>query len=304
MLVDRSFLNATIVPDLSFATLEPTPNITPRVIAALPKPDVKLDAECPPIKYIHRSLKDGEVYFLFNESAEAQTRTATLAGNGQVQVWDAGDGTVHPLAGVAKADGTVAVPLTLMPHESRFIVIGTVPPTAAQPWPTISTSTMVADLNGDWSVQLGDNPQKTALKPWSELGVDSFNGIAEYHKSISMAATPQGQRIYLDLGDLNDVARVRVNGKELEARSWAPYVWDVTDAVKSGDNAIDVQVQVAMLGGGRGGGGGGGGGGRGGRGGRGAAAGAPTTNPAAVGAAAAAPAVAHGLLGPVRLIAQ
>ena len=101
------------------------PGITPRVIAALPPPDVKLDTACPGIKYIHRTLKDGDVYFFFNESAQAQTRTATLAGTGQVQVWDPSSGKIQPLEGAPKAAGSVDVPLALASHETRFIVIGT-----------------------------------------------------------------------------------------------------------------------------------------------------------------------------------
>jgi hypothetical protein len=89
---------------------------------------VKLDSACPPIKYTHRSLKDGEVYFFFNESNETQTRTATLAGTGQVSVWDAASGTIHPLDGVTQtAANRVTVPLTLAGQEARFIVIGTLP---------------------------------------------------------------------------------------------------------------------------------------------------------------------------------
>jgi hypothetical protein len=83
----------------------------------------KLDAACPPIKYLHRALKDGDVYFFFNESNETQSRTATLAGTGQVQVWDATSGTIQPLDGVAPAAGSVAVPLTLTNYEARFIVL-------------------------------------------------------------------------------------------------------------------------------------------------------------------------------------
>jgi hypothetical protein len=124
MVVDRTFLNAGGPPDLSFATLEPSAEITDRVVAALPPPDVKLDTPCPPIKYIHRYYKDGDVYFFFNESTETQTRTATLAGTGPVHVWDANTGTIQPLAGVGPATGSVAVPLTLANHETRFIVIG------------------------------------------------------------------------------------------------------------------------------------------------------------------------------------
>jgi len=124
MVVDRTFLHPEAgAPDLSFATIEPTPEITGRVVAALPPPEVKLDTACPPIKYIHRALKDGEVYFFFNESNETQSRTATLAGTGEAQVWDAASGTIHPSEGVVKEGGTVAVPLTLTNYEARFIVL-------------------------------------------------------------------------------------------------------------------------------------------------------------------------------------
>jgi hypothetical protein len=124
MVVDKNFLHASGPPDLSFATLlEPSGDITDRVVSALPTPDVKLDSACPSIKYIHRSLKDGEVYFFFNESNETQTRTATLAGTGQAQIWDAASGTIHPLNGATQTSGNVTVPLTLAGQEARFIVL-------------------------------------------------------------------------------------------------------------------------------------------------------------------------------------
>jgi hypothetical protein len=125
MVVDKTFLHPEAgAPDLSFATIEPTPDITPKVVAALPKPDVKLDAACAPIKYMHRSLKDGEVYFFFNESDQAQTRTATLAGSGRTQVWDANSGNIAPLTGATAEKDAVRFSLALGPYESKFVVIG------------------------------------------------------------------------------------------------------------------------------------------------------------------------------------
>ena len=125
MIVDKTYLHPEPgTPDLSFATLEPAGTITPQVVAALPKPDVKLDAACAPIKYMHRSLKDGEVYFFFNESPQTQARTAMLTGTGTVQIWDAATGKIVPLAGATPAQGNVSVPLSLASHEARFIVIG------------------------------------------------------------------------------------------------------------------------------------------------------------------------------------
>ena len=124
MVVDRTFLHAGGPPDLSFATLvEPSPNITDRILAALPSPDVKLDPPCPSIKYLHRVLKDGDVYFFFNESDDTQSRTAMLAAAGQAQILDAASGTIQPLTGATETAGSLSVPLTLTNHEAKFIVL-------------------------------------------------------------------------------------------------------------------------------------------------------------------------------------
>jgi len=261
LVVGQTFLHPEAgAPDLGFATLEPQPAITARVLAALPAPDVALDSPCPPLKYIRRNLKDGDVYFFFNESAQTQSRIVTLAGSGRVQVWDAASGTVQPLAGVAPAQGSVAVPLSLGPQEARFLVIGPLPPGAGDPFPSVSASEPVAELGGDWSVTLGDRPLTTALKPWRELAGATFAGTADYKRDFTAPAPlPSGKRIYLDLGNVHEIARVRLNGKELEARAWPPYVWDVTGAVVPGANALEVQVELPPLGAQRGFGGGGGG---------------------------------------------
>src|ERR1039457_1767094 len=95
MVVDKTFKDAKGAPDLSFATLvEPAGDITPRVIAALPKPDVKLDPEFPRLTYTHRSWRDAEMYFFFNESTRAESRMATIAGHGQAQAWDLATGEI------------------------------------------------------------------------------------------------------------------------------------------------------------------------------------------------------------------
>jgi beta-galactosidase GanA len=125
MVVDQSFLHADMkAPDLSFATLEPTVDVTAKVIAALPKPDVKLDAAAPTVKYTHRALKDGDVYLFYNESTQPQARKATINGTGVVQVWDPNTGKIQPLEGVDKAQGSITIPMALAGQETRFIVIG------------------------------------------------------------------------------------------------------------------------------------------------------------------------------------
>jgi hypothetical protein len=281
LVYDRSFLRAEAkAPDLGFATLvESTPELTDRVVAALPA-DVKLDSPCAPVKYLRRTLKDADIYFFFNESDQPQARTATLAGTGTVQVWDAATSAIQPLAQVAKAQGTAAVPLALAPHETRFIVIGTLPGGNVAPAPTGSDREVVASLDGDWSVTLGDKKVTGALAPWSKLGFEAATGTATYEKTFTApAGAGAGKPVYLDLGNVREFARVTVNGTALPARGWPAYRWDITQALRPGSNTLVVQVEVPAAGGGRGGFGGGGGaaagaaGGRAGRGGAGGRAG-------------------------------
>lgn len=129
LIPDQSFLKAAKGPvDLSWALLEPSGELTDRVIAALPQPDVKLNEPCPDIKYTHRKLRDADLYFFFNESTSDKfARMTTLAGNGQAQVWDGMTGRVEGIEGAVSRDGFVTVLLELAPYETRFIVIRPMP---------------------------------------------------------------------------------------------------------------------------------------------------------------------------------
>jgi len=54
--------------------------------------------------------------------------------------------------------------------------------------------------------------------------------------------------VYLEIGDVHDYAKVILNGKDLGARAWAPYRWDVTAALKKGDNDLKIEVNATPAG--------------------------------------------------------
>jgi hypothetical protein len=304
LVVDKTFLNAKDKPDLSFATwIEPSGDITPRVIAALPKPDVILDSPWQRLTYTHRTWRDADMYYFFNESTQEQSRTATVTGHGQAQVWDLATGEIHPMAAAASDGDAVRFPLVLGPYEAKVIVVGPLPDGAAAPEPSLVSGNTLAELGGEWTLDLNGKQVTTALKAWEELGAPSFAGPAMYRKQFTAPAMPAGRRVFLEMADVHDYARVKLNGKELEGHAWPPYRWEVTDVVKVGSNDLEVEVRAVT--------GGrapaaapapvGAAGGRGGRGGRGQA------TPGTAGATATggnATSTASGLLGPVRLVAR
>ncbi len=116
LILDKTYLDMKEKPDLSFATLiESSGDITPAVIAALPKPDVKLDASFPRLTYTHRKWADGDMYFFFNESTATEKRMATIAGHGPAQDWDMATGEIHPMTAANAEGDSVSVPLMLGP---------------------------------------------------------------------------------------------------------------------------------------------------------------------------------------------
>jgi hypothetical protein len=295
LVVDKTFMSAAkdAVPDLSFATLiEPSGDITERVVAALPKPDVALDAAWQRLTYTHRSWRDAEMYFFFNEGSQEQSRTATIAGRGQAQVWDLATGEIHPISGATAENDSVRFSLALGPYETKVVVVGPVPSGVAAPEPSLVSGNTLADLGGDWTLDLNGKQVTTPLKSWEDLGTPSFAGPATYRKQFTATAAPAGKRLFLEIAAVHDYARVKLNGKELEGHAWQPYRWEVTNAVKAGANDLEVEVRATA----------------GGRGGMGQAVpGTPAVPPSAGNSArgrGSAPPPASGLLGPVRLVAR
>jgi hypothetical protein len=309
LVVDKTFLDAKDAPDLGFATLiEPSGDITPRVIAALPKPDVKLDSPWQRLTYTHRSWRDGEMYFFFNESNKEESRMATIAGHGQAQAWDLGSERIHAISGATAEGDSVRFPLVLEPYEAKVVVVGPLPDEARDSEPSLVSGTTLEELGGDWTLDLNGKHLTTPLKSWEELGTQSFVGPGIYHKQFTAPTVPAGKKVYLEIADARDYVRIRVNGATFDAQAWQPYRWDITSSLQAGSN--DLQINVYASPAGRGGGSGvptsaasGAAGGRGGQ-----------VGPAGSATAINAPGggnlrgmfwpVASGLLGPVRLVAR
>ena len=225
VVVERSFLEAKEKPDLSFATLiEPGGDVTASVVAALPKPDVALDGPCPPLKYTHRAWRDGDLYFFFNESDKKQSRTAVVAGRGQAQVWDAGTGQIHWMTAAVSEKDSVRLPLVLQPYEAKIVVIGSAPAGVAAPEPSFASGDVIAEL---------------AAEP----------GATKFQAQVDVPSKPAGKRLFLECDDVHDYARLSVNGKDLDARAWQPYRWDVTGAMLAGANRIEIEVRTLPPGG-------------------------------------------------------
>ena len=109
-------------------------------------------------------------------------------------------------------------------------------------------------IDPPWEVSFAPGwgaPEKVtfdSLTDWTksdETGIKFYSGKASYKKSFELPASAlrnPSSALILDLGDVRDLATVRVNGREFPTLGLAPGQLDLTSALQPGTNAIEVIV--------------------------------------------------------------
>jgi hypothetical protein len=109
------------------------------------------------------------------------------------------------------------------------------------------------EVGGPWRVSFPPNlgapseitlPQLASLHKHADLGVRYFSGTAAYRNTVRIPAnaTAGGKRVFLDLGWVEVMAEVELNGRNLGVLWKPPFRIDVTDAIRAGDNELQVRV--------------------------------------------------------------
>jgi hypothetical protein len=209
------------------------------------------------VQFAHRQLKNGDIYFVDNRSDHDETIEATfrVAGN-EPELWHAESGDTESVS-FKVADGRTTVPLHLEAWGTVFVVFHKPTSQTSHTIPEV-TETNVTTIDGPWNVSF--QPDRGApnsitldeLSDWShsdDPGVKYFSGVGTYTKTVQ--ASPQwfrkGSRMWIDLGDVKNLAAVTVNGKNLGETWHAPYRVDVTSALKPGANQITIEVVNAWV---------------------------------------------------------
>ncbi len=203
------------------------------------------------VLFLHRQLDDGDVYFVNNRVNRAERIEARFRVVGKApQLWRADTGAVEPLS-YRIENGVTIVPLEMIAEDSFFVVFRT---------PTAETSATVAKTNrksvltleGNWTVSFQPGrgapevvtlPTLASLSEHSDSGIKYFSGIATYTKRFTLPReVKRGQSVMLDLGNLGDMAEVRINGQLIGTVWHAPYQIDVGKSVRAGANELEVKV--------------------------------------------------------------
>jgi len=202
----------------------------------------------------HRRSDDADWYFVSPaRQNEGFVGDVGFRCAGEVEIWHPETGLSEKVHSASVKDGRTWVPLALAPHESRFVVFRRGGKLETEtPRTVVSAANDVTALAGPWKVLFPEGwgmPSEMmieALKPWKELGTTTeakaFSGTADYLIDFTVDKVDANTIVLLDLGRVESLANVEVNGKDLGDVWSQPYRIPLTGAVKVGRNTLKVSV--------------------------------------------------------------
>jgi hypothetical protein len=220
------------------------------VLNVAPDFELKFDK---PVLYIHRTLPDMEIYYVSNQNEEAININPGFKVSGrQPEAWDAVTGETRILPEFSSADNITTVPLTLQPLQSLFIIFRKPVGDKVANAVNFPKELPVTEIKSPWQVTFDAKmrgPRQpvmfNTLTDWTLSTNDSikyYAGTAIYKNTVKLPKPIKGQHLYLNLGDVKLMAKVKVNGTDVGGVWTYPYRVDITDVAKKGDNSIEISV--------------------------------------------------------------
>uniref|UniRef100_E6QMR4 Alpha-L-rhamnosidase n=1 Tax=mine drainage metagenome TaxID=410659 RepID=E6QMR4_9ZZZZ len=234
-----------------------TPAEAFRAMAVAPDFDYAANSPETHLEFLHRRLPGADIYFVDNRGDHDADVKATFRVAGmQPKLWYADSGRVEPVS-FTVSNGRTETPLHLEPWGTVFVVFREPTQLTSYTAPAHAV-TALTTLSGSWQVTFPANwgapPSVTlpSLSSWSDNsdpGVKYFSGTGTYTKTLTVPANwfAAKTRLWIDLGEVKNLAEVEVNGKPLGVVWHAPYRVDATSALKPGENQITLHVTNAWV---------------------------------------------------------
>ena len=204
------------------------------------------------IRFVHRHLTQGDLYFVDNGLDREQRIEADFRVNGLTpELWHADTGEIEP-ASYREHDGRTIVPLTLGRYDAVFVVFRKPIEQTERTIPEWAHTSLM-EVRGPWMLSFQSGRGAPAqvrletLSSWSENknpGIRYFSGVAEYKTTLIAPRSwfDDNRYVEIDLGQVKNIAEVRINGK-LAGTCWkAPFRLEVRRLLRPGSNEIAIRV--------------------------------------------------------------
>ncbi len=202
--------------------------------------------------FVHRKLDNIDFYWINNRNSRFEDIEATFRTSGRsAEIWYPETGKIEE-ASYSIEGGFTRVPLHLTPDDAVFVVFRNKAKEQNRSLPQ-TTENLIASAEGSWEISFQPDrgaPERLsidALAAWNENpdpGVKYFSGTGVYSRTIKADEGwfREDEKIYIDLGDVRNLAEVIVNGKSLGILWKKPFRTEITDALKTGENSIEIKV--------------------------------------------------------------
>lgn len=226
--------------------------------------EVKTSSYEPYLRYYHYEQEDGHILMLVNEAPHEVIKTELdVPFEGDVYRYDAFENTLCKTMGAGQGNSRLTVKLA--PYESAVYCWGndiresltdrTVETekkfrqndveAAVEKTTRLEGSFRVSFAKPENGSGFSGEITLNKLIPIQQIdGKEDFAGVIRYETTFfieKMTAT-----IQIELDTVYEGARVSVNASEQKVRICPPYIFDVTDAVKEGENKLVIEVTTTL----------------------------------------------------------
>ncbi len=210
---------------------------------------VTFDKRVTHVNQVHYKTSQADVFFISNYHLEKSHQfTATFNNQGRTAwLWnpETGERHLYPTAGAKNK-----LLISLDPAESILIVF--TDETKGQLYPVKKAANpSPQSIVGPWQVTLEkvyEKPREMVMDRLIDFKDDqelqSFGGVVHYEKRFN-AANPTDYH-YLDLGKVGGISEVTLNGKSLGFKWYGKHLYDLSGALKSGDNMLQIKVSTVL----------------------------------------------------------
>jgi hypothetical protein len=201
--------------------------------------------------WLHRRAEGADWYYVCAPVGNGFQGELSFNNAENVEIWDPVSGEIYPAEVVRREAGRTSVKFDLARAGSCFVVFSK----TAKPAAVVKKKNAVAEsttLSGTWTLAFPsgwgapDKFETKELKAWKDLDISpeakAFSGTVTYTTAFDAGKLKKGATYSLDLGKVEMIAVVTLNGKKLRTLWTPPYRLDVTDALKSGENKLQVEV--------------------------------------------------------------
>jgi hypothetical protein len=216
------------------------------------------EADPDTILAMHRRMGNSEFWFVaYSGDQKMKTELQFRIKGKAPEFWDPVSGTTRLLPEYEQKGMYTAIPFEFFPRQSGFVVFTEQANSPARrEGKNHPGSEVLAGINGPWEVRFDPRwggPTEPVrferLEDWTsrpEKGINYYSGIATYEARFNATGIQKesaGQKIWIDLGQVKNLADVKLNGEDLGYAWCAPWRVEVpSDLLKKKGNQLQIRV--------------------------------------------------------------